>query len=181
MQAPKERRAVEQPSNRGAIIVGDMRPIWIPGPEDIVVDDQTGWAYVSSQARALGMVSTPPPQGAIYGLALEEDRPHPINLTEPLFTADFLEQQREKDQPSPDEPRTVGQPEAHHPQSLTRRNSAFHPLGMHFFKMSDGTKRLFVINARSKQGFTIEIFGSFEGSSHALAYDCRRRPPDFPG
>lgn len=138
---------------RSAEHVQNLRPVWIPGPEDIVVDDETGWAYVSSQARAPGMVSTPPPQGAIYGLDLKEEDPEPVNLTARLLTAEFTGETQEEVKPPAGESQL-----SQKKQPLTRPLGAFHPAGIHLYTCDNGRKRLFVINGRSTGHATVEIF-----------------------
>lgn len=54
--------------------------IWIPGPEDIVIDHAGGTACVSSQVRVPGS-DTSTQQGAIYTLDLRSANPHPVNVT----------------------------------------------------------------------------------------------------
>jgi arylesterase/paraoxonase len=158
MDTPIEATAVVGGEKQTSSLVGDLRPIWIPGAEDIVVDDKTGWAYVSSQVRALGMVSTPPPQGAIFGLDLKREDPQPVNLTAPLFTAEFLRDVGDEDKSSMGRPKAQQQPSAQDTKPLTRPLGAFHPAGIHLYVGEDGNKRLFVVNLRTSSHATVEIF-----------------------
>lgn len=156
---------------RPAEHVQNLRPVWISGPEDIVVDDQTGWAYVSSQARAVGMVSTPPLQGAIYGVDLNKEEPQPVNLTAPLFTAEFKGEVGEKVKSTSSQQQTEEKKSTPEKQPLTRTRplGAFHPGGLHLYTGDDGSKHLFVINLRSTGHATVEIFG-FDSDSNDLTH-----------
>jgi arylesterase / paraoxonase len=92
---------------------------WIPGAEDITIDQASGMAFVSSQDRR----GKPPPPGAIYGFDLAAGDPRPRDLTSHLGLS-----------------------------------FAFHPHGIGLWTGSDGERRLFVVNHRSEDEHTIEIF-----------------------
>lgn len=148
MQVQSEGRAVQQPSAAEAIVLADIRPIWLPGPEDIVIDHQTGWAYVASQARPPGgPKAIMRLQGAIYGLDLTQDRPQPINITDSVFARDFshLAESVAVETDAEREP-------------FVRPKGSFHPGGISLFAGEDGSKRLFVVNRRENARTTIEIF-----------------------
>jgi len=134
----------EWPDDLREIILTDIRPIWLPGPEDIVIDHRTGWAYVASQARPPGgLAAIMRLQGAIYGLDLKQDRPQPINITDPLFARDFSVL---------DEAAAVGR------EPFVRPKGGFHPGGISLFSGEDGSKRLFAVNRRDTAHTTVEIF-----------------------
>lgn len=67
---------------------GSCRPIrGIPGPEDLLIDVGSGFAYVSSYDRAAARRGRPVP-GAIFGYDLNHPDAVPVNLT-PDATPDF--------------------------------------------------------------------------------------------
>lgn len=143
-----ERPVVGRPSAVEAMVLTDIRPIWRPGPEDIVIDHQTGWAYVASQARPPGgLAAIMRLQGAIYGLDLKHDRPQPINITDPIFAGDFSEL---------NEPVAVENDTGREP--LVRPKGSFHPGGISLFSGEDGSKRLFAVNRRDTARTTVEVF-----------------------
>lgn len=148
MQVLADAQTIDQPSEAEGIVLTDIRPIWLPGPEDIVIDHHTGWAYVASQARPPGgLAAIMRLQGAIYGLDLKQDRPQPINITDPLFARDFLD----LDEAAAVETDTGREP-------FVRPRGSFHPGGISLFSDEDGSKRLFAVNRRDTARTTAEIF-----------------------
>lgn len=134
-----------------AAILKNLRPIWIPGPEDIVIDHGRGWAYVSSQSRPRWLLGALPSsnaqQGAIFGLDLKQDRPQPINLTDDLFASQF---------PSAAPRTAAGGKSGRLP--LVRPDGGFHPAGISLYQKAGSANRLFAVNGRSSAHRTVEIF-----------------------
>lgn len=131
-----------------ALVLENLRPIWLPGAEDIVIDQQAGWAYIAVQARPpRGLPAIMRLQGAVYGLDLKQDHAVPVNLTDPLFPQEFS---------SP--PAAPAQEAGSEREPLVRPKGSFHPRGISLFEGEDGSRRLFVINHRTPTRMTVEIF-----------------------
>jgi arylesterase/paraoxonase len=129
------------PRATASVKVANLRPIWLNGTEDIAIDHQSGWAYVSSQVYQTKAKLKP--QGAIYGLDLEQDEPQPINLTAPLL--DLAAGSGTSD--------TERRP-------LIRPNGAFHPHGISLYASGGEEMRLFVINHDDDEHTRVEIFAA---------------------
>ena len=129
------------PQATASVKVANLRPIWLNGTEDIAIDHQSGWAYVSSQVYQTKAKLKP--QGAIYGLDLEQDEPQPINLTAPLL----------------DLATGSGTGDAER-RPLIRPNGAFHPHGISLYAPGGEEKRLLVINHDDDEHTRVEIFAA---------------------
>lgn len=132
---------VGAPQATAPVKVVNLRPVWLNGTEDIAIDHQSGWAYVSSQVYQTKAKLKP--QGAIYGLDLEQDEPQPINLTAPLL----------------DLATGSGAGDAER-RPLIRPNGAFHPHGISLYAPGGEEKRLFVINHDDDEHTRVEIFAA---------------------
>jgi arylesterase / paraoxonase len=145
---PDQKAFSSEPTTEPALSIDNLRPIWLPGAEDIVIDQQTGWAYIASQARPPGgLPAIMRLQGALYGLDLKQDHAVPVNLTDLLFAQGFF---------SPDA--APAQEAGGESEPLVRPKGSFHPRGISLFKGEDGSRRLFVINHRTPTRMTVEIF-----------------------
>jgi hypothetical protein len=145
---PDQKASSSDPTAEAALSLDNLRPIWLPGAEDIVIDQQTGWAYIASQARPPGgLQAIMRLQGALYALDLKQDQALPVNLTNPLFVHDF-----------PSSTAASAQAGDGERKPLVRPKGSFHPRGISLFKGEDGSRRLFVINHRTPTRMMVEIF-----------------------
>lgn len=92
---PDQKASPFDPTAEAALSLDNLRPIWLPGAEDIVSDLQTSWAYIASQVRPLGeLTAIMRLHGALYGLNLKQDQALPVNLTDTLFVHDLADPMR---------------------------------------------------------------------------------------
>lgn len=105
----------------------------VPGPEDVVIDQERGIAYVSSQLREPNSACRV--NGDIFRIDLTAEDPRPVSM--------------------------IG--------SLEEQIGFFHPHGIDLFVGQDGDRRLFVINHRSEETHSIEIFDVGDGG-HTLRH-----------
>ncbi len=68
---------------------GEIQKVYVPGVEDITIDQETGVAFLSSYDRWKDLIHKSPEKGGIYALHLEDSMPHPIHLTPDFPKTEF--------------------------------------------------------------------------------------------